>query len=519
MALDADPYRTLGLSRGATLDEVKAAYRRLAKANHPDAAGEAALPRFLAIQAAYEQLIGGSRPGRGRRAAAAPRRPWEAEPDRGDATRRAYGGRGRTSAPGGASGAGSSGATGSGPRSGAPPGGPGSSTGADGSAGGAAASGAGWARRKSGPGEPGATGGRPGARPGRRRAYEPRPNAGAAGTSDEPGRGSRSGAPNKATLGSTSYDGADAGPFEPDWGGASWYGTTSGTYWTLNPKEYADPRKHGPEYQARARRTARARAAGSPAGGTDAEPTPDATDPTAPDSTTWTGRPEADDATGTGTGAGEAAARGARPTHTTTSWWDRTAGASGAADLDDDRDARDRGSRAGDRGRPGSAASATGSSAEPSSPDLGRAAAEIVRALTDDRFGGPRGRLARAVIGWLPIALGLGWLIGEVTGCGRFAATCDGGAVEPMLLVFQVGVFALLLLIPAAASIATTAGLSLVIAAVVASLILSATGTAADEDSRRAALGIVLLLAWLAGLAIAVLRRVRTLGSPTSPVS
>ena len=60
--------------------------------------------------------------------------------------------------------------------------------------------------------------------------------------------------PNKATLGSTSYDGADAEPFEPDWGGASWYGTTSGTYWTLNPKEYADPRKHGPEYQARARR-------------------------------------------------------------------------------------------------------------------------------------------------------------------------------------------------------------------------------------------------------------------------
>ena len=64
---------------------------------------------------------------------------------------------------------------------------------------------------------------------------------------------------NKATFGSTSYDGADAGPFEPDWGGASWYGTTSGTYWTLNPKEYADPRKHGPEYQARARRSARAR--------------------------------------------------------------------------------------------------------------------------------------------------------------------------------------------------------------------------------------------------------------------
>ena len=49
MALDPDPYRTLGLKRGATLDDVKRAYRRLAKINHPDAAGEAALPRFLAI--------------------------------------------------------------------------------------------------------------------------------------------------------------------------------------------------------------------------------------------------------------------------------------------------------------------------------------------------------------------------------------------------------------------------------------------------------------------------------------
>ena len=37
VSLDADPYRTLGLMRGASLDEVKRAYCRLAKANHPDA--------------------------------------------------------------------------------------------------------------------------------------------------------------------------------------------------------------------------------------------------------------------------------------------------------------------------------------------------------------------------------------------------------------------------------------------------------------------------------------------------
>ncbi|MBA2299714.1 MAG: J domain-containing protein, partial [Chloroflexi bacterium] len=93
MAPDADPYRTLGLPRDATLDEVRRAYRRLAKANHPDAAGEAALPRFLAIQSAYDTIAGPDagtrRPGAAR--APGPRRAWDAERDRTDATYRAYG--------------------------------------------------------------------------------------------------------------------------------------------------------------------------------------------------------------------------------------------------------------------------------------------------------------------------------------------------------------------------------------------------------------------------------------------
>lgn len=45
-------------------------------------------------------------------------------------------------------------------------------------------------------------------------------------------------------------------PLDPEWEGGAWYGPSSGTYWTLNPREYADPRKHGPEYLARARRAA-----------------------------------------------------------------------------------------------------------------------------------------------------------------------------------------------------------------------------------------------------------------------
>ncbi|HLQ47878.1 MAG TPA: J domain-containing protein, partial [Candidatus Dormibacteraeota bacterium] len=43
MSIEPDPYRVLGLARGASADEVRRAYRRLVKENHPDSAGEKAL--------------------------------------------------------------------------------------------------------------------------------------------------------------------------------------------------------------------------------------------------------------------------------------------------------------------------------------------------------------------------------------------------------------------------------------------------------------------------------------------
>ena len=227
--------------------------------------------------------------------------------------------------------------------------------------------------------------------------------------------------------------------------------------------------------------------------------------------------------TNPGSSAAGEGRRPADPTHTTSSWWDSTAGATGQPDAPEDggpatgpfpgappRDAY---------ARTQADAAGTPWTDEPPPPDLGRAAADITRALTDERFGGARGRLARALVGWLPIALGLSWMVGEMTGCGRFAATCDDGLAAPLLFVLQILAFVLLLAIPAAASIATMAALTLLAAAVVASLVLSATGSAADGDSRRAALGLVLLLAWLAGLTIAVVRRARTFRSGTSPVS
>ena len=61
----------------------------------------------------------------------------------------------------------------------------------------------------------------------------------------------------RATPGSTTYDGARPEDGDQPWDGAEWVGADSGTYWRVNPKEYADPRKHGAEYRARGKRPVR----------------------------------------------------------------------------------------------------------------------------------------------------------------------------------------------------------------------------------------------------------------------
>jgi curved DNA-binding protein CbpA len=50
-----DPYRVLGVSRGAEASQIKAAHRRLAKRHHPDAPGGDE-DRFVAVQDAYQLL-------------------------------------------------------------------------------------------------------------------------------------------------------------------------------------------------------------------------------------------------------------------------------------------------------------------------------------------------------------------------------------------------------------------------------------------------------------------------------
>jgi hypothetical protein len=247
MARPLDPYRTLELPRDATLDDVKAAYRRLAKQYHPDSAGERALPRFLAVQAAYESLTEG--PGR---------------------LRAVIGGRARST--------------------------PASSTARTASAGPSARTAresadagttrpAGSGARASRTGSPGRSGSTPGAgtRAGARTGGAAGPEGGAGGSSRPRGTSGPRPRRTKRAPGSTSYDGAETEPFEPEWGGASWYGGSSGTYWTINPREFADPRKHGPEYLARGRAE---EPAGPTSRGSAARPTADAVaagDAAAPD--------------------------------------------------------------------------------------------------------------------------------------------------------------------------------------------------------------------------------------------
>ena len=55
--IDSNPYARLGLAPGASLADVKRAYRRLAMHFHPDHAGPGSLPTFMAVKSAYEWIV------------------------------------------------------------------------------------------------------------------------------------------------------------------------------------------------------------------------------------------------------------------------------------------------------------------------------------------------------------------------------------------------------------------------------------------------------------------------------
>ena len=460
MALDGNPWTILGLAPGAPLPEVKRAYRRLAKANHPDTAGEAAIPRFLAIQAAYDALTGeGPRltPAGDRRGGTDPRRP---DPERARATREQWrsragrrpganadaGPRARPGSDAGTPGQGNG-------RAGA--GTTGTGTNGSGTSGGAGRNGTGNDRTGGNGSDAAGSRSASGAPPGADRGAASGPAGSAPGRGERThgwGRAARQ--PGRATPGSTSYDFAEHDPWDPEWSGASWYGESSGTYWTINPREYADPRKHGPEYQARARRRA---------GDT---PSPDAAPPADDAGVAWEPVEPTGGATGTGGGPG------------TPGWAAETT----AGPTPPPRHVNP---------RPDTA---------PRWDGLGLLAMAV----------GPRSRVAVALLAWPPLGLALAAILGELSGCGRFSATC----VDTFALgtwVGQLAVIGALLLIPAVAAIAAVGTLAVLATAIPAAVVLSALGGGRDPATAGTVLMLVLAVAWAVGVAFG-LRRSRRVG-------
>lgn len=74
MGDEPDPHDVLGVAVGATVDEVRAAYRRLAREKHPDVGGSA--EEFAAVERAYRTLVGRA-PRRLPRSARRRRDEWE----------------------------------------------------------------------------------------------------------------------------------------------------------------------------------------------------------------------------------------------------------------------------------------------------------------------------------------------------------------------------------------------------------------------------------------------------------
>ena len=119
------------------------------------------------------------------------------------------------------------------------------------------------------------------------------------------------------------------------------------------------------------------------------------------------------------------------------------------------------------------------------------------------------------MVGWAPIALGGGWLAGEVSGCGRFAATCSP-TVAPLTWIAQLGLLVLLILLPRLARIGTIATIAILGTVFPASLLLFATADPASAEWGRTILGGLIILAWVVGLGFGIAREARRATRPVS---
>jgi hypothetical protein len=289
-------------------------------------------------------------------------------------------------------------------------------------------------------------------------------------------------------MGSTSYDEARE-PTDATWSGASWYGPSSGEYWIVNPREYADPRKHGPGYQQRARRSA------TGDGPTGAEVF------------------DADDEVGAaasvaqGVGTEERAAP-ARPRARAAA--DAATGATGpSAPPEQDPEAgrwrppaRREWAAARAQASQWSAAEAARAGAAMPGDAAPRDAMQSIAAAGRELLGGsaddPIRRLGLALVAWPPIGLAAAAAIGDLTGCTTYSVECSGSdSLLPWLA--QAGILGLLLLLPVLSRLFVGGTIAVLLALVPVTAFLLVLG---GGNAPQAAFVLSLLLAgaWLAGV-------------------
>jgi hypothetical protein len=150
-------------------------------------------------------------------------------------------------------------------------------------------------------------------------------------------------------------------------------------------------------------------------------------------------------------------------------------------------------------------------------PSIDDVARSVGRWLDDERPS-IAARIARGVAGWIPAALGIGWIAGEVTGCARFSAGCDP-SVAPLSLLVQLGALLILLLVGPVARVAIVATLATLLAVVPGAVLLLATSDTSAVAAGRTALGWLMALAWAGGLGYGLIREIRRVHRGPPPAS
>jgi hypothetical protein len=115
------------------------------------------------------------------------------------------------------------------------------------------------------------------------------------------------------------------------------------------------------------------------------------------------------------------------------------------------------------------------------------------------------GRVALALLGWPPIGLATAALVGELTGCARFSASCEE-SFGLLTWVAQLAILAILLALPRVAAWATVGTLALLAAALPAVSVVGISGGTRDLEEASALLIAILAVAWFVGVAVAAIR-------------